>query len=350
MVDNSPRKVLITGVSGHLGASVADRLSYEPQIEEVFAVGPEEPPRELDGVEFIKADLRSPLIYKVLTTTGADTVVHADMSSAPSGLGGRGAQKERNVIGTMQLLGACQRVEAVKRLIFRSSAAVYGAEPGHPSILSESASGDALHHEGYSRDVADAETHARDFARRRPDVTVTILRMANMVGPRATTNMTQLFSLPVIPTALGFDPRLQFLHEDDAVEALLHATLTEEGGVFNVAGDGTIYLSQAIRMARRLPLPIAAPLGDLAGEILRRFGVVDFPIDQLKLLIHGRVLDTTRMKQVLGFQPRFDTRGAFRAFLESRGGVVRGPRFLIHAERRLYEAVGVPAPRHLRGA
>lgn len=330
------KRVLITGVSGYLGSSIAANLEGSNEVELILGLGLAEPPIPLERTEFVSADIRSPLIHKILTNSEIDTVVHADLTSSSARVGGRSAQKERNVIGTLQLLGACQRAQAVKKLVVRSSTAVYGSDPTHPSILEEAWSA-AGHLGGYSKDVADAETLARDFGRRRPDVTLTVLRMANVVGPRAETNMTELFSLPMIPTAFGFDPRLQLLHEDDAFEIIRRAVLEDHPGVFNVAADGVIYLSQAIRMARRLPLPFLGPFGNLAGDFLRRVGMVDFPSDQLSLVIHGRVVDTERMKKVFGFEPKYSTSEAFQEFIQSRGGETLGPRAISEWQSRIYE-------------
>ncbi|HLF70101.1 MAG TPA: NAD-dependent epimerase/dehydratase family protein [Actinomycetota bacterium] len=311
------KRVLITGVSKFLGASLARRLQDDPEVDYVAGVDLRPPPFELPGVEYLRADIRTPLIQKIIATAQADTVVHCDLTSSPVRVGGRSAQKEQNVIGTMHLLGACQRSEIVRKVVVRSSTAVYGIDSSDPSILSE----DRLHAappvHGYSKDVFDAETSARDFGRRRPEVTLTILRMANVVGPRAETNMTQFFSLPVIPTALGFDPRLQLLHEDDAVEVLRRSVVEDHPGVYNVAADGVMYLSQAIRIARRIPMPILAPLAVMIGDTVRRTGVIDFSTDQINLIVHGRVVDTTRLKDIFGYAPAYSTLEAFRDFVES---------------------------------
>lgn len=334
----SGRRVLITGVSNFLGASLARELAADGGVEYVAGVAMEEPPagpKGLGGAEFIRADVRNPLIQRVLTSARVDTVVHTYLSSNPVRVGGRAQQKEMNVIGTMQLLGACQRIEAVQKVVMRSSTAVYGHEPADPSVYTESWSTNAHFEHGYSKDVADAETYARDFARRRPGVIVTILRMANLVGPTADTNMTQLFSLPLVPTSLGFDPRLQLVHELDAVEVLKRSVFEDHPGVYNVAGDGVIYLSQAIRLARRLPFPVIAPLVTAVADLLRAAGVVDFPTDQIGLLVHGRVVDNSRLKEVFGYEPKFTTAEAFRDFITARSAAI-GPRVIGDLEKDLY--------------
>ena len=333
------RRVLITGVSSVLGSAMAQALEPSAEISYLAGVDVKEPPVELKRTEFIKADIRNPLIRKALVASEVDTIIHTAIVSTPAGVGGRIAQKERNVIGTMQLLAACQRIEGLKKLIVRSSTAVYGIEPGAPSLLTEEWSGRLQPDRGYSSDIVEAETYARDFARRRPDVDVTILRMTNIVGPRAETNMTQFFSLPAIPTALGYDPRLQLLHEDDAIETLRRSVLEDHPGVYNVAADGVIYLSQAIRLARRLPVPIVLPVAQAVAEVIRSAGLVDFSADQMNLILHGRVVDNTRLKERFGYEPKFSTLDAFQDFVATRGHSVRGPGVIADLESGLYSLV-----------
>lgn len=332
------RRVLITGVSTFLGASLARALEASDEVDHIAGVDLSPPALELKRTEYIRADIRSPLIHRVLKATDVDTVVHADLTSSPVRVGGRSAQKELNVIGTMQLLGACQRIEKIRKVVVRSSTAVYGNDPTDPSIIKEDWSHRVTPDHGYSKDVFDAETFARDFGRRRPDVVLTVLRMANVVGPTASTNLTQFFSLPIVPTALGFDPRLQMLHEQDAVEVLMQSVIEDHPGVFNVAADGVLYLSQAIRLAKRLPLPIIAPLAVIVGDLLRRFNVIDFSTDQINLIVHGRVVDNNRLKKVFGYEPFHTTAEAFGAFIESRAGEASGP--LIDWEKELYGFIG----------
>jgi hypothetical protein len=70
---------------------------------------------------------------------------------------------------------------------------------------------------GFAKDATEIEGYARAFGRRRKDVDLTILRFANFVGGRMDSAFHAMFTLPVIPTTLGFDPRLQFCHEEDAI-------------------------------------------------------------------------------------------------------------------------------------
>jgi UDP-glucose 4-epimerase len=256
--------------------------------------------------------------------------------------------KEINVIGTMQLLAACQKARTVQRLVVKSSAGVYGSSARDPALFTEDTGAKVLPRSGWGKDSVEVEGYVRGFSRRRPDVDVVMLRFANIIGPGIRTALSDYFSLPVVPTVAGFDGRLQFVHEDDAVEAMRLATLGTTEGVVNVAGDGVLSLSQAARIAGRPTLPIPPPLTGVAGTLFRRTGLVDFSREQMRFLSFGRVLDTTRMRRVLGLDPRYTTQEAFADFV--RGRRLHGPlspdrveaaeNLLLQAARSIVPAAG----------
>jgi len=150
-----------------------------------------------------------------------------------------------------------------------------------------------------------------------------VLRCANVLGPDVSTNFTRMFSLPLVPMVFGFDPRLQFVHERDGLETLWRTTMHDHSGTFNIAGDGVLTLSQAIRRAGRPSLPLPQPAAPWIGGALRRLRVADFSSEQLRFLSYGRVVDTTRMREVLDFTPRYSSREAFDDFVTRQG--LRGP-------------------------
>jgi UDP-glucose 4-epimerase len=320
MASTEKRRILITGVSRFLGLRLAKRLEHDDRVEALVGVDLDEPPLPIDGLEFVRTDIRNPLIARVLESTGVDTLIHTNIASSPGRLGGRSQMKEINVIGTMQLLAAAQRADDVKKVVMRSSSAVYGSSPGEPSLIPEDYSSVHTQLTGYGKDCAEAETFARDFGRRRPDVDLVILRTQNVVGPTVRTSITEYLSLPAIPYAAGFDPRLQLLHEEDAIEALHSAALSDCRGIFNVAADGVVYLSKATRMLGGLPLPLPLPAAQITAGVLRRLGLIDFPTDQLKLILYGRVLSTRRAQKTFGFSPRFTTEQSIVDFRDRRAG------------------------------
>jgi UDP-glucose 4-epimerase len=317
------RVVLVTGVSRYLGGRYARLMSADPAVDRVIGVDVVPPPHDIGDTEFVRADIRNPVIAKVIARAGVDTVVHMNVIATPTGAGGRVSMKEINVIGTMQLLAACQKAAGVRRLVVKSTASVYGSSPRDPAMFTEDTGAKALPRSGWGKDSVEVEGYVRGFSRRRPDVAVSMLRLANFIGPGVRTALTDYFHLPVLPTVLGFDPRLQFVHEDDGLEALRLAALGESSGIVNVAGDGVILLSQAARMAGRPTAPVLPPLVGVVGQVFRRAGLADFSPEQMRFLSFGRVLDTRRMRTVLKFEPRWTTREAFADFV--RGRHLHGP-------------------------
>ena len=312
------QRVLITGVSRFLGGRLAQRLEQDPDIEEIIGVDMDEPQVDLTRTEYVRADIRNPLIVKVLQATEVDTVVHTSVIATPGRVGGRTNMKEINVIGTMQLFAACQKAEKLRKVVMKSSTAIYGSEPSDPSVFSEEMSPRSHPRTGYGKDSVEVENYARSFGRRRTDVSLTILRFANFIGPQIDTPLTRYFGLPAVPTAFGFDPRLQFLHEDDAIEILRRATIEDHPGTFNAAGDGVLYLSQAIRLAGKVPMPVPLPFINIVASAVKRSGMVDFSQEQVRLLLYGRVGDVSRLKNVFGYTPQYGSREAFGDFVARR--------------------------------
>jgi UDP-glucose 4-epimerase len=319
----TPSVVLVTGVSRFLGGHLAARLAANPDIERVLGVDTVPPPRDLlrrmGRAEFVRADIRNPLISKVIAHADVDTVVHASVSANPGSSGGRTAMKEMNVIGTMQLLAACQKAPTVRRMVLKSTTAVYGSSPRDPALFDESMTPKDLPSGGYAKDAAEIEGYLRGFARRRPDVSVTVLRFANFIGPRIDTVFTRYFALPVVPTVLGYDARVQLLHEEDGLAVLERAASEDVPGVFNVAADGVLLLSQAIRRAGRIPIPLPTPAVGPVSRIFRGARLVDFSPEQMRLLNFGRVVDNRRLREQFGFTPRWTTTQAFDDFVRGRG-------------------------------
>ena len=299
-----PRVVLVTGVSRHLGSRLAGVLAADPSVERVIGVDTVAPRPDqgalLGRTEFVRADIRNPLIAKVIAQAGVDTVVHMNVVATPARAGGRTAMKEINVIGTMQLLAACQKAPTMRKLVVKSTTAVYGSSPRDPAMFGEDQEPRATPRSGYAKDCVEVEGYVRGFRRRRPDVALTVLRFTNFVGPTIDSPLTRYLSLPVVPTVLGFDPRLQLCHEDDGIEVLRRTTLEDHPGTYNVGGEGVLLLSQALRRLGRPSLPVPSPAVSAVARVLRGAGLVDFSTEQLAYLAHGRGVDTTRVRRELG--------------------------------------------------
>ena len=329
-----PAVVLVTGVSRWLGGALAAELAADPTIGRVIGVDTVPPSpamlRRLGRTEFVRADIRSPLIGKVIESASVDTVVHMNISATPVGAGGRMSMKELNVIGTMQLLAACQRSSAVRRLVLKSTSAVYGASSRDPAVFTEAMQAHQIPAGGFAKDSIEIEGYVRSFARRRPDVGVAVLRYTSLIGPRIDSLLSGFLRMPVVPTALGYDPRVQLLHEDDAVAVLHRATTGDFVGTVNAAASGTLLLSQAIRRLGRVALPVPESAMSTVARLNRRTGLVGRPVDwspeQMRFLNLGGVVDTQVLREEFGYTPRHTTAEALADYATTLPPVVRPER------------------------
>jgi UDP-glucose 4-epimerase len=259
--------------------------------------------------------------------------------------------KEINVIGAMQLFAACQRAERLRKVVVRSSTAVYGASPHDPAMFTEGMTSRGELH-GFGKDAFEVEGYARTMARRSPHLQLTVFRFANFIGPRIDSAMSRYLSLRLVPTALGYDPRLQLVHEDDAVEVLRRAVREDHPGTFNVAGEGVIPLSRVVRLMGRASAPVVLPVASPLAEALQRLGAVDFPADQVALLVYGRGVDTSRLAEEFAWRPEHSSRDALLEFVRARKS--RGPltpERVAGWERRIREMLGrEAAPSRARAA
>jgi UDP-glucose 4-epimerase len=270
-----------------------------------------------ERITFIESDVRAPNLAGAVHAAAVDTIVHNDIVQFPEPDRTARNLHDINVIGTLQLLAAAETVPTLRQLVIRSSAAIYGSQGAAPAFFSEELARGGwpgANRTRFQRDIDELERLVDTFARRHPEVTCTTLRLQPIVGPGIRSPMNALFRAPVVLTALGFDPRLQVLHEDDAVGAMAAAVRTPVRGAVNIGGDGAVSLSRVLRRLGRRSLPVATPLlGPAAGALARVAGGRPPNQDILRYLRHGRAVDTTRMREELGFRPNYTTLQAIDA-------------------------------------
>src|SRR6478735_495226 len=224
------RVVLVTGAARDLGSRVLRQLHDDPDVELAVGVDVVPPRRDVGGALFVRGDIRTPVVGRLIAEHGVDTVAHLGVLATPRAPSSTAAAKEVNVLGTLQVLAAVQAAPSVRRLVVRSTTAVYGAGARDPALFDETDEPTSPPTSGSARESAEVEDYVRGF-RRRTDVAVAVLRLANLVGPVIDTALCAYLELPLVPTVLGHDPRLQFLHEDDAVAVIRHAVLGPGGDV-----------------------------------------------------------------------------------------------------------------------
>ena len=213
-------RVLVTGLSSFWGGRLAQALEQDDGVETIIGVSPDDPTLELERTEYVRVGTQHALLRRIVRAAEIDTVIDTrlivDSVTAPAR-----AAHENNVIGTMNILAACGGPDSpVRKVVFKSSAHYYGCERDDPAFFTEAMQRPHPPRTRLESDIVEAESAVRGFAERNPDVTVSVLRFANVLGPSVLTSHIGLLSLPAVPMILGFDPRYQFVHEDDVVHAL----------------------------------------------------------------------------------------------------------------------------------
>jgi UDP-glucose 4-epimerase len=290
------RRILVTGISTYWGGRLAQALERRQDVDVIVGVDVEDPTRELARTEFVRVSNQHALIRRIVRAAEIDTVVDTRLVVDSMRTSPRLAH-ENNVIGTLNIIAACAEADSpVSKLIFESSAHYYGCEQDDPAFFTEEMPRTHAPQTPIERDIVEADGAVRAFADRHPHVTVTVLRFASALGPALRTSLSNLFGLPAIPAILGFDPRLQFIHEDDIAGCLEHAVRNELPGVYNGGGDGVLVLSEIASLLDRPLVPLLPPVGTgLAAGVLRRVGLRISP-ETLGLLRYGRAVDNRKLK------------------------------------------------------
>jgi UDP-glucose 4-epimerase len=303
------RRILVTGVSTYWGGRLAQRLEADDEVEAVIGIDRNPPKVELRRAEFVQVADSHSLIRRIVDAAEIDTVVDTRLVVDSIVTTPRRAH-ENNAIGTLNVLAACNGPDSpVRKVVFKSSAHFYGCEQDDPAFFTEEMPRPHPPRTPLERDIVDAERSVGDFAARHPDVTVTVLRFANGLGPDLRTSWSRLFALPVVPMILGYDPRLQFIHEDDIVGCLEHAVRHDIDGVHNCAADGVLAMSEVVGLLGKSYAPVLPPWGTgVAAAAARRLGV-RIPPEMLRQMRFGRGLDNRRFKAT-GYRYAHTTREA----------------------------------------
>jgi UDP-glucose 4-epimerase len=228
--------------------------------------------------------------------------------------------------------------------VVQSSVSVYGASPRDPARFTEDLTPRVPPRTGFGKDSVEVESYVRGLARRRPDVAVTTLRLANLMGAGVDSNVTRYLSLPVVPRVMGFDARLQFLHPGDAVDALVLVTRQDIPGTYNVAAPDIVTLSQALAMLGRPSVGIPQPLAPFAAAAFRQARLSDFSADQIDALTYGRGMDISRFTATTGFSPAYTSRSALTEFAASAPPGLLSPARVDDALAALGRFLGNVAP------
>src|SRR5918999_167056 len=309
-------RVLLTGLSTYWGGRLAQDLEQDDDVETIVGIDRRPPKVELERTEFVQVADAHSLIRRIVQAAEIDTVIDTRLVVDSTVTTPKRAH-ENNVVGTMNILAACSGADScVKRFVFKSSAHYYGCEQDDPAFFTEDMEHPHPPRTLIEKDIVEAEQLVADFAHSSDHVSVCVLRFANGLGGGMRTAYTRMLRLPAVPAILGFDPRWQFVHEDDIVGALEHAARDHElEGVYNGAADGVLALSEVADLLGKPLAPVLPPWGTgLATGVLGRLGL-RIPPEMQNQLRYGRGVDN-RLYRATGFHYGYTSRETVIALAE----------------------------------
>jgi len=310
------RRVLITGLATFWGGRLAQALEDDPSVDVIVGLDTREPTVRLERTEYVRTDESYSILARLVRATAVDTVLHTFMV-VDSGAREARRMHEINVIGTMNLCAAVSAPgSTVRNVVMKSSAVVYGASNLDPNVFSEASARSRPPRSRLERSLVEAEQYMADLGCDNPSISVATLRFSNVLGPDMSTTLVGLLDSPAVPTLFGYDPQIQFVHEDDVARALRFAADVGLRGVYNVAGDGRIPWSELVARTGKPRLPVLHQAAPVASRLLRATGAPGLTPELLDLLRFGRGIDNRKLKAE-GFTYLYDTMGAVADHVES---------------------------------
>ena len=300
-------KVLITGISGGQGRLITRRLRENYEVCGVDRSSWDGAPR---GVSIHTVDIRKKKFEDVIRTEMPTVIVHLGFVRHF-----RTSERERydvNVRGTKQLLDHCVN-HGVQALVLVSSSYVYGAFPENPYYMDEDSPLAASRSYPEIRDLVEVDTLASAFLWRYPHIRTCVLRPVNVLGYYVHSMIGQYLRERRVPTVLGFDPMMQFIHEEDLSEAVALALERGLQGVFNVAGPGEVPLHTAIEESGGNKIAVPELIMRPLFERLFRWGMLPYPAGAIDYLKYPVTVSGTRFVEATNFRPLFGLEEIFHS-------------------------------------
>ncbi|MEZ4216297.1 MAG: NAD-dependent epimerase/dehydratase family protein [Myxococcota bacterium] len=312
------QRIAITGLATPLAQRLVERLLQAEAAPALLGLDVRRPLRQHERLAFCDVDLTDPTVdarlADVLQRERIDTVVHLAFRRFPSS--DVDYDHDLETVGSFALLAACAAAK-VRRLVVQSSTMAYGAHASNPNFLTEShpLRGHPDAHNVQNR--VEVESILADWTRRHPDVQVSVLRHCWVMGPTWFDRVVEFFERSRIPTVLGYDPLLQFVHERDLVDAFERAALEAHPGVFNVVGRGVAPLSTLLALAGKRNVAVPRPVLYRTAWLASQGGTGDPPAGFFDYLRFLWVADGARGWREFG-EPIYTTTEAWSAFVGSR--------------------------------
>ena len=308
-------RVVVVGATGNIGTSVLRALADEPRVRSIVGIARRTPAMVWPKTTWARADISRDDLEQHFRD--ADAVVHLAWLIQPSR--DMAALEATNLYGSHRVFEAAARA-GVGALVYASSVGAYSPGP-KDRCVDETWPTDGIASSFYSRHKAEVERALDTFERNHPDVRTVRLRPGLIFKREAASEIRRLFAGPFLPGALLRRPlipvvpdvdrlRFQAVHSYDVGDAYRRAIVGEARGAFNIAAEPVLDTreladllgARAVRVPRR-----ALRLAALATWRLR---LQPSPPGWVDMALSVPLLDTTRAREELGWEPRCTSREA----------------------------------------
>ena len=302
------KNLLITGASGGLARIISRLLTDEYQL-----VGVD--PRPLQHRwkfpgEFFQVDYGHRKMAEIFRQHRFDALLHLGRIRVTTRTS-LGFRFRLNVLGTQNLLKLARK-HGIEHLVTLSTYHVYGAHDTNHFHITEDEPLRAAQSFPELSDAVEMDHAATTFLWKYSDIRSVVLRPVNIIGPRIRNTISQLLRRAYTPTLLGYDPLIQFIHERDMARAIMLALKSERSGIYNVAGQGLIPYTSAVRLSGGVPLPLPTPVAYPFVRTINKFGV-PFPEHLVDYFRYPTVLSDEAFRTDFKFEPQYTTLEALRS-------------------------------------
>lgn len=315
---SAKRTIAVTGASGYIASRLIERLCSEDRVGRVLGYDVS-PPRILNPkFIFDTLDVRDQALEARLT--GVDTLVHLAFVMDP--IKDEAEMRDINVNGSQNVFNCAGRA-GVRRIVYTSSAIVYGAHPDNDVPLTEESPLRANLDFSYPAHKLEVEYVVREFRSEFPDVTVTVFRPTTVFGPHVDNAWSHFLELPLAVGIAGYSPPFQFVHEDDVADALAFATLEKElDGAYNLAPEGWMEADEALAIMKKRRVDLPEPIAFALTDRLWAAGFAEAPAGMLHYVMHPWVISVEKLKQA-GFEVKHSNREALDAAVQRAHKYIR---------------------------
>ncbi len=311
-------RYLITGGSGYLGSRLVELLSRRDDTEAIVICDVRPPQIHRPRTEFVKLDVRDRgAVRSALERSRADALVHLAFLLDP--IHDEARMYDIDVNGTHHVLEAASEA-GTQQLLVTSSAVAYGAFPDNPEPLTEDDPVRGVASYSYARDKTESDRLCQLWSERHPDRTMTIVRPCIVLGPNVDNSLVRIWTKAPAQFDIGnLDNKIQFAHEDDVVEAISRLLDGKHGGAFNIAGDGLMTYRECAELIglpiRKIPLKALRALARASWKLRQ----AEAPAGQIEFALYPWVVSNSKVKETLGWEPRYSSRDAFEQAMKHHG-------------------------------